>query len=140
MLKIPREDKPILLALGLLVAFLFGVYAEATSQVPIPCLVKSEGSPPNQQPGTEVQNAVTALNSQAPQANQGQCNQEPSSDWWLIWLTGGLVLVSAAQFWMFKRQLDYLKKGMNDAALAANSAAEQTRLAREEFAATHRPD
>lgn len=58
---------------------------------------------------------------------------------WIVWLTAGLVVVGFGQLLMFRRQLDAMKQGLNDAARTARAAVSQAEIAEKTFKNLERP-
>jgi hypothetical protein len=109
-------------------------------QGPSPTSGKGEGQPPQGQPGQQQQRpspgSSTAPTSPLPAAQtRGETDGnsgkgKSASEWWMIGLTGALLLVAAIQVRLFWRQLDIMDDSLVDsktAAIAAKDAAEATK-------------
>jgi len=64
---------------------------------------------------------------------------ELPSDWWMIGLTAGLVLVGFFQVIMFYRQWRAMREGVADSARAATAATGQAKIAQNTFEKVERP-
>jgi hypothetical protein len=121
--------------------------ADAQSDKPSPTSRKSKSNPPSDKPSQSTQaphaeqkppeQALTphAPDSEAVTSNaQEKRDKKTSSDWWLVWFTGGLIIVGACQliamlvqaYWM--RRTVAVAKTSADAATATVNAMRETAI------------
>jgi hypothetical protein len=101
-------------------------------EMPIPSCQKSERSPPKGQ--TAQQQQPTAQNSsttpaafspatkRSPDKPASDGSSKSAPDWWMIGLTGGLLLVAIFQVRLFWRQLEIMNGSLADTKMAADAA------------------
>lgn len=114
------------------------VYSVVASYRPIPSRGK-EHQPPKHEPGeyrekssilergSETSPLVVRL-AQAPAdhsnaaQNEEEADRKANPDWWMAWLTGGLLFVALAQIGLFWWQLNIIRRSQTDTRLAAKAA------------------
>jgi hypothetical protein len=112
--------------------------AAAPSPNPIPTPYEARNPPKHQRASKEqigTQNQTPAQHpspgfyviqapTPAPPSNtpRNHNSKESSPDWWLVWLTGGLVLFSFFQFLTMQSQARYMRKGLEDTKSTAEAA------------------
>lgn len=120
------------------------IIALVLSQRPTPSSGKGKGQPPksqtaeHQQPTGQTASTTPAL---APPPAHGRPDnraysgdRKPTPDWWMIGLTGGLLLVAGFQAWLFLRQLGIMDGSLSDTKKAADAAKEAADATKESVA------
>jgi hypothetical protein len=136
------------IALALTLATAIGIGA-AASQPPSPGALKSEGRP-TQATANNPQNNPQGNPPAAPPSifKDGTTGEEhkPAPDWWMIGLTGLLVIVGGLQVWSVVNQNNIMDKQtalmdgqLSETMKAANAATESARVATTALNMTHRP-
>jgi hypothetical protein len=130
-----------LCAAVLVFAAFFGAYAGRELDRPSPRVGEGERKPPQRQSASDQSPTQdrheTTISRSAPTAKShtstdgAKSLEKSTSDWWTAFFTGGLVLVGAGQAGLFLWQLRYMRRGMDDAALAAKAAKESADSTRE---------
>ncbi len=87
----------------------------------------------------QMQARLLHQQAQSPPTRSQMLNTGLGPDWWLVYVTEALVLVTAVQLGLFYWQLRLIRSSVIDCAELARNASAETKLARQAFIHTQRP-